>query len=106
MGFIKSTNHRPTHHQRLTQRLTDPPTHRPSTHQHTDTIIIFKILGNRKIFILQNTHTTEKIISVYYPLYLTNMLCLHNFEVLQKKINKLMKKRKKKKKKKLMKYIF
>ena len=49
-GFIKSTNYRPT----------DPPT--------TDPIIIFKRLGNRNIFILQNIHAAEKIIPVYYLL--------------------------------------
>ena len=51
--FIKSTDHRPT----------DPPIHRL-----TNSIIILKRLGNIKIFISQNTHTAEKIISVYYLL--------------------------------------
>ena len=57
MGFIKSTDHQPTDH-----RPTDP-------------VIIFKRLGNRKILILQNTHTAEKIIWFYnnnYVLHLMN----------------------------------
>ena len=37
-GFIKSTDH----------QLTDPPTHRPSTHQPADRVMIFKRLGKRK----------------------------------------------------------
>ena len=48
-GFIKSTDYRPTDH-------------RPRTHRPTDPIILFKRLGNRKIFILQNTHTAENVI--------------------------------------------
>ena len=64
------------------QPTTNPnsPTHRP-----TGPIIIFKRLGNRKIFILQNTHTAEKNILGYYLLYLMNNICLHNFEHLQMK---------------------
>ena len=52
MGFIKSTDHRPLAHRLTDRRLTDP-------------IIIFKRLGNIKIFILQTTNTAGKIISVY-----------------------------------------
>ena len=48
MGFINSTEHRPT----------DQPT--------TNPIIMFKRLGNRKIFISRNTHAAAKMISVYY----------------------------------------
>ena len=67
--FIKSTdyrptNHRPTDHRPLTHRLIDPPT---TDHRPTDPIII---KGNRKMFILQNIHIAEKIITVYYLLYL------------------------------------
>ena len=43
VGFIKSTDL--------------PPTNQ---------IIIFKILGNRKISMFQNTHAAEKIILFYY----------------------------------------
>ena len=55
---MESTNHRLIYHQ--------PPDHRSLTNQSTDTIIIVKRLGNRKIFILQNTNIAGKIILVYY----------------------------------------
>ena len=60
-SFTKSTDQRPT----------DPPTHRPPTtnppiHRPTDSIIIFKRLDNRKIFILQNIHAAKKVVSVCY----------------------------------------
>ena len=66
--------HRPPTNQPPT---TNPPTHRPPTHQSTDPIISFKRLGNRKIFILQNTHTAETIISVYLR-YLMNKSAKEN----------------------------
>ena len=77
LGFIKSTDHLPTDHR--------PLTHQPTDHRPTDLIISFKRLGNRKIFILQNTHTAENIISVCYLLHLMNNICIHSFERLQKK---------------------
>ena len=76
-GFIKSTDHRPNSHR--------PTDHRLLTHRPTDPMILFERLSNRKIFILQNTHTAENIISVYYLLHLMNNICLHSFECLQKK---------------------
>ena len=45
-----------------------------------DPRIIFKRPGNRKIVISKNTHTAEKLISVFYLLYLVNNICLDNFE--------------------------
>ena len=63
MGSIKSTDHRPTDHRPTKHR---PLTNRRPAHRPTDPAIIFESLSNRKIFILQNTHTTEKIISVYH----------------------------------------
>ena len=77
MGFIKSNDHQPTHHR--------PTDNRQPTHQPTDPIILFRRFGNRKIFILHNTHTAENIISVYYLLYLMNNICLYSFKRLQKK---------------------
>ena len=56
---------------------TDPPTNDP--------IVIFKRLGKRKIFILENTLIAKKDMSLYYLLYLMNNICLHNFERRQKK---------------------
>ena len=50
-----TTEHQPP---TATQGPTDLPT--------TDSIVTFKKLVNRKIFILQNTHSAAKIISVYY----------------------------------------
>ena len=54
-GFIKSTDYRRTNHTPTTYL----PTHRLNDHRPTDKII-FKRLGNRKIFILQNTKTAAK----------------------------------------------
>ena len=62
-----------------------PPTHCPTDQRPIDPIIIVKRLGDRKMFILQNTHTAKKIITVNYLLYLMNDICLHNSERLHKK---------------------
>ena len=47
----------------LSQPTTNPLTNRPLT---TYSIIIFKRFVNRKIFILQNTRASEKMIFFYY----------------------------------------
>ena len=70
--------------------LLNPATNRPPTtnapnHQPTDPIILFKRLSNRKIFSLQNIHTAENIISVYYLLYLMYNIGLNSIKRLQKK---------------------
>ena len=53
---------------------TFPPTHRPPTQRLTESLIIFEILDNRNIFILQNTdkagRTYKNYTSVYYPKHL------------------------------------
>ena len=61
--LLNPPTHRPPNNQPPT---TNPPTTDPPTHRPTDSIIIFKRLGNRKIFILQNVHAAQNIISVCY----------------------------------------
>ena len=48
----------------LNPTTTDPPTTYPPTHRPNESIIIFKRLENRTIFISQNIYAAEKIISV------------------------------------------
>ena len=77
MGFIKSTDHRPTDPPTTDQQTTDhllidPPTNRPPIHRPTDPIftdptdkILFQRLNKWKIFNLQKTNTAGKT-SVHY----------------------------------------
>ena len=77
--------HRQNHYSRyifswvlLNPRTTDPSTNRPQatyppTHRPAESITISERLGNRNIFILQNTNTAGKTYnytSVYYPISL------------------------------------
>ena len=48
----------PTVHVPSNNQLTDPPT---LDHQLTNSVTIFERLGNREIFIAQNTNTAGKI---------------------------------------------
>ena len=72
MGFIKSTDHRPTDPPTTDQQTTDhllidPPTNRPPIHRFTDPTdkILFQRLNKWKIFNLQKTNTAGKT-SVHY----------------------------------------
>ena len=64
-GFIKSTDHQPTNQLTTDYFPNDSPTPRL-----VESLTIFERLGNRNMFILQNTNIVEKkynYTSVYYP---------------------------------------
>ena len=42
------------------------PTHQPPTQRFTESLIIFEILGNKNVFILQNTNKAGKTYKLYF----------------------------------------